>query len=70
MLKKILLASLLALGLNAAPLAVDSVVDNLKIKDLIDKIDLNFYLNECHIRLKQFLSNKNYEILLKGKNDR
>ncbi len=33
MLKKILLASLLALGLNAAPLAVDSVVDNLKIKD-------------------------------------
>ena len=33
MLKKILLASLLALGLNAASLAVDSVVDNLKIKD-------------------------------------
>ncbi|MCT7545178.1 hypothetical protein N5T80_02470 [Aliarcobacter cryaerophilus] len=33
MLKKIILASLLALGLNAAPLAVDSVVDNLKIKD-------------------------------------
>ncbi len=33
MLKKIVLASLLALGLNAAPLAVDSVVDNLKIKD-------------------------------------
>src|SRR5574344_1438869 len=33
MLKKIVLATLLALGLNAAPLAVDSVVDNLKIKD-------------------------------------
>ena len=37
MLKKILLASLLALGLNAAPLAVDSVVDNLKIKDQNDR---------------------------------
>ncbi len=33
MLKKLLLATFLALGLNAAPLAVDSVVENIKIKD-------------------------------------
>lgn len=33
MLKKLLLATILALGLNAAPLAVDSVVENIKIKD-------------------------------------
>ncbi|QKF74383.1 hypothetical protein AFAEC_2240 [Aliarcobacter faecis] len=33
MLKKLLLATFLVLGLNAAPLAVDSVVENIKIKD-------------------------------------
>lgn len=33
MIRKLLLATFLALGLNAAPLAVDSVVDNIKIKD-------------------------------------
>ncbi|WP_198304252.1 hypothetical protein [Arcobacter vandammei] len=33
MMKKLLLATFLALGLNAAPLALDSVVENIKIKD-------------------------------------
>src|SRR5574344_2609324 len=33
MLKKIVLATLLALGLNAAPLAVESTITDLKIKD-------------------------------------
>ncbi|WP_419677970.1 hypothetical protein ACN2EN_00510 [Aliarcobacter lanthieri] len=33
MIRKLLLATFLALGLNAAPLAVDSVIENIKIKD-------------------------------------
>jgi recombinational DNA repair protein RecR len=37
MIKKLLLATFLALGLNAAPLAVDSTITEIKIKDQFEK---------------------------------
>ena len=61
MFKKLLLATFLALGLNAAPLNIDSVVENLQIKDQHEKVQTI----DNNTKLILFASDKNTSDLLR-----
>lgn len=61
MIKKLLLAAFLALGLNAASLNIDSQIDGLKIKDQFDKI----HTLDVNIKTILFASDKGTSDMLR-----